>query len=55
MQEIADKTSLLEEGRGVCFSIPVNDVYGIKRVAEQKKEQIKKAKQLAKQSKKNPQ
>ena len=53
MQEIADKTSLLEEGRGLCFSLPVTDVYGIKRVAEQKKEQIKKAKELAKKSKKN--
>ena len=52
MQEIADKTSLLEEGRGLCFSLPVDDVYGLKRVAEQKKEQIRKAKALAK-SKKN--
>ena len=51
MQEIADKTSLMEEGRGLCFSMPVNQVYGIKRVAEQKKEQIKKAKQLNKSSK----
>ena len=48
MQEIADKTSLLEEGRGLCFSLPVDDVYGIKRVAEQKKEQIRKAKALEK-------
>ena len=48
MQEIADKTSLMEEGRGICFSIPVEEVYGIKRVAEQKKEQIKKAKELNK-------
>lgn len=53
MQEIADKTSLLEEGRGLCFSLPVTDVYGLKRVAEQKKEQIKKAKALAKQNKKS--
>ena len=51
MQEIADKTSLLEEGRGLCFSLPVSEVYGLKRVAEQKKEQIKKAKQLKKQAK----
>lgn len=51
MQEIADKTSLLEEGRGLCFSIPVSEVYGLKRVTEQKKEQIKKAKQLKKQAK----
>lgn len=49
MQEIADKTSLMEEGRGLCFSMPVTDVFGLKRVAEQKKEQIKKAKELAKQ------
>lgn len=53
MQEIADKTSLLEEGRGLCFSLPVDDVYGLKRVAEQKKEQIKKAKALAKEKKSN--
>lgn len=51
MQEIADKTSLLEEGRGLCFSLPVSEVYGLKRVTEQKKEQIKKAKQLKKQAK----
>lgn len=51
MQEISDKTSLMEEGRGMCFSLPVSDVYGIKRVAEQKKEQEKKAKILAKQMK----
>ena len=53
MQEIADKTSLMEEGRGLCFSMPVNQVYGIKRVAEQKKEQIKKAKELNKSIKVN--
>lgn len=51
MQEIAEKTSLLEEGRGLCFSIPVSSVYGLKRVTEQKKEQIKKAKELQKQVK----
>ena len=51
MQEIADKTSLMEEGRGLCFSIPVGEVYGIKRVTEQKKEQIKKAKELHKKKK----
>lgn len=53
MQEIADKTSLLEEGRGLCFSLPVDDVYGIKRVAEQKKEQIRKAKELHKSNRKS--
>lgn len=51
MQEIADKTSLMEEGRGLCFSLPVSQVYGIKRVAEQKKEQERKAKALSKSSK----
>ena len=47
MQAISDKTSLMEEGRGFCFSLPVSDVFGIKRVAEQKKEQERKAKALA--------
>ena len=51
MQAIADKTSLMEEGRGICFALPVSDVYGIKRVTEQKKEQVKKAKLLAKSKK----
>lgn len=51
MQEIAEKTSLLEEGRGLCFSMPVSNVYGLKRVEEQKKEQIKKAKEFEKQFK----
>lgn len=51
MQEIADKTSLLEEGRGICFSMPVSEVYGVRRVADQKKQQIKKAKELKKQAK----
>ena len=51
MQAISDKTSLMEEGRGLCFSLPVSDVYGLKRVAEQKKEQEKKAKELEKQRK----
>jgi len=51
MQEIADKTSLMEEGRGLCFSLPVSQVYGIKRVAEQKKEQERKAKALSKKTK----
>ena len=41
MQAISDKTSLMEEGRGFCFSLPVSEVFGLKRVAEQKKEQIK--------------
>ena len=52
MQAISDKTSLMEEGRGFCFSLPVSEVFGLKRVAEQKKEQIKKAKALDKQKRK---
>ena len=52
MQAISDKTSLMEEGRGFCFSLPVSDVFGIKRVAEQKKEQERKAKALAKSARK---
>lgn len=51
MQAISDKTSLMEEGRGFCFSLPVSEVYGIKRVSEQKKEQDRKAKELHKQMK----
>ena len=51
MQAISDKTSLMEEGRGLCFSLPVTEVYGLKRVSEQKKEQIRKAKELAKSEK----
>lgn len=52
MQAIADKTSLMEEGRSLCFSMPVNAVYGLKRVSEQKQEQIRKAKELQKQAEK---
>lgn len=51
MQAISDKTSLMEEGRGLCFSLPVSDVYGLKRVSEQKRDQVRKAKELAKQEK----
>lgn len=51
MQAINESTSLLEEGRGFCFSLPVSDVFGLKRVSEQKKEQIRKAKALAKEEK----
>ncbi len=53
MQAISDKTSLMEEGRGLCFSLPVSDVYGLKRVSEQKRDQVRKAKELAKQEKLN--
>ena len=52
MQAINEGTSLLEEGRGICFSLPVSDVFGLKRVIEQKKEQIRKAKELEKATKK---
>ena len=52
MQAISDKTSLMEEGRGFCFSLPVSEVFGLKRVAEQKKEQIKKAKEKEKKKRK---
>ena len=55
MKAISDSTSLMEEGRGFCFSLPVSDVFGIKRVAEQKKEQIKKTKELAKKAHKSEQ
>lgn len=51
MQAINESTSLLEEGRGFCFSLPVSEVFGLKRVSEQKKEQIRKAKALAKEEK----
>lgn len=51
MQAIDESTSLMEEGRGLCFSLPVSAVYGLKRVTEQKAEQIRKAKELAKKEK----
>ncbi len=52
MQAIADKTTLIEEGRGLCFSLPVNQVYGMSRLEKEKKIQIKKAEQLEKLAKK---
>jgi len=53
MQSICDKTSLIEEGRGICFSMPVSQVYGFTRAERHKEEQIKKDKELrAKLSKK---
>ena len=48
MQHIADETSLMEEGRGLCFSLPVSQVQGLKRVAEQRAEQDRIAKMLRK-------
>lgn len=52
MKEICDKTTLIEEGRGICFSMPVTQVYGFTRAERHKQEQIKKAKALAKKEKK---
>ena len=48
MQEIVDKTSVIEEGRGVCFSMPVSQVYGLARAEKHKKQQLRKAKMLNK-------
>lgn len=50
MKAIVDSTSVIEEGRGVCFSMPVTQVYGLGRVAKQKKDQEKKARQLFRKS-----
>ena len=46
MQAILDKTTLIEEGRGICFSMPVTQVYGLTRAERHKKEQMKVAKKL---------
>ena len=51
MREIVDKTSVIEEGRGVCFSMPVTQVYGLARAEKHKKQQVKKAKELSKKNK----
>lgn len=48
MQEIADKTSLLEVGRGLCFSLPVTQVYGLAGARAHKMKQIKRAEELSK-------
>ena len=53
MREIVDKTSVIEEGRGICFSLPVTQVYGLTRAEQHKNEQISKAKKLEKQANKN--
>ena len=50
MREIVDKTSVIEEGRGICFSLPVTHVYGLTRAEQHKNEQISKASKLAKQA-----
>ena len=48
MTAICEKSNMENPGAGICFSLPVSQVYGIKRVADQKQEQIRKAKALAK-------
>lgn len=48
MQEIADKTSVLEVGRGICFSLPVTQVYGLAGAEMHKMKQIKRAEELNK-------
>jgi len=48
MREIVDKTSVIEEGRGICFSMPVTQVYGLERAEKHKVAQIKKANKLNK-------
>lgn len=50
MQAILNKTSVIEEGRGVCFSLPVTEVYGLGNVAKQKAMQIRRAKELERES-----
>lgn len=53
MQAIVNKTSIIEEGRGVCFSMPVSgQVFGIARTEKQKKAQIRKAKALSRRKQK---
>ena len=51
MKDIVDKTSVIEEGRGICFSMPVTQVYGLGGAEKHKKEQIKKAKALSRKAK----
>ena len=46
MQEIADKTSLLEVGRGICFSLPVTQVYGLAGAEMHKMKIMQRAKEL---------
>ena len=55
MKDIVDKTSVIEEGRGLCFSLPVTQVYGLTRAEKHKQEQIKRAKFLARKEKKEKQ
>lgn len=52
MKEIVDKTSLIEEGRGICFSMPIiSNVFGLARAEKDKKAQLKKARALNKELK----
>lgn len=54
MQAIVDKTSVIEEGRGICFAMPISGhVYGIARAEKEKKAQMRKAKRLAKEKRFN--
>lgn len=49
MKAIVDKTSVIEEGRGVCFSMPIcGTVFGIAHAEKDKKAQIQKLKSLSK-------
>ena len=54
MKAIVDKTSVIEEGRGVCFSMPIaGQVFGLARAEKDKKAQLRKAKALQKKMTKN--
>ena len=51
MKAIVDKTSVIEEGRGICFSLPVSQVYGLDNAEKHKAKQIRTANKLNKSSK----
>ena len=46
MKSIVNQASIIEDGRGLCFSLPVTQVYGLVRAEKHKKQQIKRAKEL---------
>lgn len=49
MKAIVDKTSVIEEGRGICFSMPIcGNVFGMARAGKDKKSQMAKIKTLNK-------
>lgn len=48
MKAICDETSVIEEGRGLCFSMPITQIYGMARAEKHKKEQLRRAKELEK-------